>query len=72
LVLPYVPNLVHLASEYVTAARAAGLEVAECHEPPVPEAAIVTNPAYAVLPDAVRAAFEGLPFLLIWRLTRSQ
>jgi hypothetical protein len=63
---------VHLASEYVMAARAAGLEVAECHEPPVPEAAIVTNPAYAVLPDAVRAAFEGLPFLLIWRLTRSQ
>ena len=72
LLLPYVPNLVHLASEYVMAARAAGLEVAECHEPPVPEAAIVTNPAYAVLPDAVRAAFEGLPFLLIWRLTRSQ
>jgi ubiquinone/menaquinone biosynthesis C-methylase UbiE len=71
LVLPYVPNLVHHASEYVTAARAAGLEVAECHEPPVSEAAIVSNPAYAVLPDAVRAAFEGLPFLLVWRLTRS-
>jgi ubiquinone/menaquinone biosynthesis C-methylase UbiE len=69
--LPYVPNLVHQASEYVTAARAAGLEVSECHEPPVPEAAIVTNPAYAVLPDAVRAAFEGLPFLLVWRLTRT-
>ena len=69
LALPYVPNLVHQASEYVTAARAAGLEVAECHEPRVPEAAIVTNPAYAVLPEAVRAAFEGLPFLLVWRLT---
>ena len=68
--LPYVPNLVHLASEYVTAARAAGLEVAECHEPPVPESAIVTNPAYAVLPDAVRAAIGGLPYLLVWRLTR--
>ena len=71
LVLPYVQNLVHLTSEYVTAARAAGLEVAECYEPPVPEAAIVTNPAYAVLPDAVRAAFEGLPFLLVWRLTKT-
>jgi ubiquinone/menaquinone biosynthesis C-methylase UbiE len=71
LALPYVPNLVHQAGEYVAAARAAGLEVAECHEPVVPEAAIVTNPAYAVLPDAVRAAFAGLPFLLVWRLTRS-
>ena len=70
LALPYVPNLVHQAGEYVTAARAAGLEVAECHEPRVPEAAIVSNPAYAVLPDAVRAAFDGLPFLLVWRLTR--
>jgi len=71
LALRYVPNLVHQASEYVTAARAAGLEVAECHEPRVPEAAIVTNPAYAVLPEAVRAAFAGLPFLLVWRLTRT-
>jgi ubiquinone/menaquinone biosynthesis C-methylase UbiE len=68
--LHYVPNLVHLASEYVRAASAAGLEVAECHEPPIPESAIVTNPAFAVVPDAVRAAFEGLPSLLIWRLAK--
>jgi 2-polyprenyl-3-methyl-5-hydroxy-6-metoxy-1,4-benzoquinol methylase len=68
--LRYVPNLVHLASEYVRAATAAGLEVAECHEPPIPESAIVTNPAFPVVPDAVRGAFEGLPSLLIWRLTK--
>jgi ubiquinone/menaquinone biosynthesis C-methylase UbiE len=68
--LRYVPNLVHLASEYVQAATAAGLEVAECHEPTVPESAIVTNPAFPVLPDAVRAAFDGLPSILVWRLTK--
>jgi ubiquinone/menaquinone biosynthesis C-methylase UbiE len=68
--LRFVPNLVHLASEYVRAATAAGLSVAECHEPPIPESAIVTNPAYPVVPGAVRAAFEGLPSLLIWRLTK--
>jgi ubiquinone/menaquinone biosynthesis C-methylase UbiE len=68
--LRYVPNLVHHANEYVRAATAAGLQVAECHEPPIPESAIVTNPAYAVVPDAVRAAFEGLPAVLIWRLTK--
>jgi hypothetical protein len=69
--LRYVPNLVHLASEYVRAATAAGLEVAECHEPTIPESAIVTNPAYPVVPDAVRAAFEGLPSILVWRLLRA-
>jgi hypothetical protein len=58
-------------SEYVTAAREAGLEVAECREPTIPESAIVTNPGYAVLPDAVRAAFEGLPSVLVWRFTRT-
>jgi ubiquinone/menaquinone biosynthesis C-methylase UbiE len=68
--LPYVPNLVHQAGEYVQAAVAAGLEVAECHEPAVTESAIVGNPAYGVVPDAVRAAFEGLPAVLIWRLTK--
>ncbi len=68
--LPYVPNLVHQVSDYVGAARAAGLEVTECHEPTVPESAIVTNPGYAVVPEAVRAAFEGLPSVLVWRFTR--
>jgi ubiquinone/menaquinone biosynthesis C-methylase UbiE len=68
--IPFVPNLVHQVSEYVAAARAAGLEVAECHEATVPESGIRANPAYAVLPDAVRAAFEGLPSVLVWRLTR--
>lgn len=68
--LPFVPNLLHPVQEYVAASLGAGLVVAECREAPFPETAIVTNPAYAVVPDAVRQAFEGLPFLLAWRLTK--
>jgi ubiquinone/menaquinone biosynthesis C-methylase UbiE len=68
--LHYVRNLLHPVSEYVGAIAAAGLAVRECREPLVPEQAIVTNPAYAVLPDAVRQAFEGLPFLLMWSLDK--
>jgi SAM-dependent methyltransferase len=68
--LHYLPNLVHGLSDYVRAATAAGFTVEGVVEAPVPEAAIRTNPAYAVVPDAVRQAFEGLPFLLVWELAR--
>jgi ubiquinone/menaquinone biosynthesis C-methylase UbiE len=68
--LPFVPNLLHPVSEYVTAAIDAGLVVAECHERSFPESAITTNPAYSFVPDAVRQAFTGLPFLLAWRFTK--
>ncbi len=68
--LHYVRNRLHRTGEYVQAATAAGLAVRECREPEVPESAITRNPAYAVVPDAVRQAFEGLPFLLVWRLER--
>jgi ubiquinone/menaquinone biosynthesis C-methylase UbiE len=68
--LHFVPNLVHPVSEYVSAALDAGLVVGECREPRVPESAITTNPAHAVVPGAVRQAFEELPFLLAWRFDR--
>jgi ubiquinone/menaquinone biosynthesis C-methylase UbiE len=68
--LHFVRNLVHPVSTYVGAALDAGLLIRECHEPAVPEDAITTNPAHAVVPDAVRQAFEGLPFLLVWTLER--
>ena len=35
------------------------------------ESAIVMNPAYQVLPDAVRQAFEGVPMILAWRFVRA-
>jgi ubiquinone/menaquinone biosynthesis C-methylase UbiE len=65
--LHFVRNLVHPVSEYVGAALDAGLAVRECREPLVPNAVIDTHPAYAVVPDAVSQAFDGLPFLLTWR-----
>lgn len=68
--LHFVRNQVHGASEYVHAGAAAGLTVRGCHEREMPESAITRNPAYAVLPDAVRQAFEGLPFLLVWELEK--
>jgi hypothetical protein len=56
----------------VRTAIAAGLEVEECREAPVPESATVSNPAHAVVPDAVRGTFDGLPFILAWTLVRRE
>jgi len=68
--LHYVRSVVHPVSDYVQAVTAAGLVVHACREPVMPESAITRNPAFAVVPDAVRQAFEGLPFLLVWRLDK--
>ncbi|MEX2100267.1 MAG: methyltransferase domain-containing protein [Acidimicrobiia bacterium] len=68
--LHYVPDMLHEIGEYVRAAIGAGLEIQECHEPTFVESGIVTNPAYAVMPEAVRQAFTGLPAGIVWRLVR--
>lgn len=68
--LPFVPNLLHPIHTYIAAARRAGLEILECHEPTFPASGLQASPAYAIFPDAVRQAFEGLPFLVIWRFRR--
>jgi ubiquinone/menaquinone biosynthesis C-methylase UbiE len=68
--LHFVRDLVHSVSDYIRATMAAGLVVRDCREPVVPESVITTNPAYTVVPDAVRQAFEGLPFLLVWSLEK--
>lgn len=70
LTLPYVPNLLHPLHTYVNAAVRAGLEIVECHEPTFSQSAIETNPAYAILPDAVRAAFADLPLIVVWRMRK--
>jgi SAM-dependent methyltransferase len=60
----------HLPSEYCQAFAAAGLRVRSCHEPPLtPEAAVTV--AAERLPDANRAAWVGLPSVLIWDLEKS-
>jgi SAM-dependent methyltransferase len=59
----------HLPSEACAAFAAAGLRVRGCHEPRLtPEAA--ATPAAARLPDANRAAWVGLPGVLIWELEK--
>ncbi len=68
--LPYVENLAHPIHTYVNAAVGAGLRIEECVEIEFPEDALAANPAAAVLPEAVRQAFGGLPFLLAWRLSK--
>jgi ubiquinone/menaquinone biosynthesis C-methylase UbiE len=66
----YVPNLVHNVHEYVAAFVGAGLEIAGCHEPPVGETIVSSFPSFQAFPDATRAAFLGLPYLLIWDLAK--
>ena len=70
LTMPFVPNLLHPLHTYVNAAVDAGLEIAECREPTFPDEALATNPAHAVVPDAVRQAFGGLPFIVVWRFRK--
>ena len=55
----------HLASEYTSAATAAGLRLRSLAEPPLTESAVVT-PAADIVPDANCAAFTGLPAVSIW------
>jgi len=59
----------HLASDYCRAAVAAGLRIRGCHEPALtPEAAV--TPAAERLPEANRAAFVGLPGVIVWDLEK--
>lgn len=68
--LPFVENRAHPIHTYVNSAVAAGLRIDECVEVEFPDDALADNPASAVLPDAVRQAFGGLPFLLVWRCAK--
>ena len=68
--IPYVHNIPHPISAYVTAFVAAGLSIAACIEPTFTEHLVSFGAAYAVFPEASRQAFLGLPFLLVWHLRR--
>ena len=66
--VPYVTNIVHQLSEYIGAFTAAGLTIAECLEPEVNQDMMAAFPSFAALPEATRAAWLGLPYLVIWRV----
>ena len=42
----------------------------DCIEPQADESVVRMQPSFAAIPDATRAAYLGLPFLLVWRLQR--
>ncbi|MEJ2862128.1 class I SAM-dependent methyltransferase [Actinomycetospora flava] len=60
----------HVPSDYVTAALDAGLAVRHYEEPRLTVEAVAT-PTAEVVPDANRAAYVGLPGLLLWEFERS-
>ncbi len=60
----------HMASDYCQASAAAGLRVRSCHEPQLTAEAAVTVAAER-LPEANRAAWVGLPAVLIWDLEKT-
>ena len=60
----------HLPSDYCRAFAAAGLRVRGCHEPRLTSESAVTVAAER-LPEANRAAWAGLPGVLIWNLEKA-
>ena len=60
----------HLPSDYCQAFAAVGLRVRACHEPRLTAAAAVTVAAER-FPDANRAAFAGLPGVIVWDLEKA-
>ncbi|HXJ77814.1 MAG TPA: methyltransferase domain-containing protein [Candidatus Methylomirabilis sp.] len=61
----------HLPSDYCRAFAAAGLRVRSCDEPLLtPESAV--TPAADRLPDANRAAFVGLPGVIVWDVEKER
>jgi ubiquinone/menaquinone biosynthesis C-methylase UbiE len=66
----HVRNLHHPLSSYLRAARTAGLSVVDCTEVESDEELITSHIAYGFHPDAVRQAFDSIPFVVIWELRR--
>lgn len=64
----YVQNHYHPLSSYLTAFRAADLEIVQCVEVPFDEVAIAAMGVYSLMPEAVTMALFGLPLVLVWEL----
>ncbi len=59
----------HLLSEYSASGLAAGLRITACHEPRLTSESVVT-PAAERLPEANRAAWVGLPGVVVWEMEK--
>ncbi|MCT2591775.1 class I SAM-dependent methyltransferase [Streptomyces sp. N2-109] len=65
--LAYVRNHVHLPSDYFAAFRAAGLSVRDCREP-VFNGRLAPGGYEEFIADAARAAWDGIPLVIIWEV----
>ncbi|MER7847692.1 class I SAM-dependent methyltransferase [Kitasatospora sp. NPDC096077] len=63
--LGFVRNHLHLPSAYLNAFTAAGLQVRSCHEP-VFNGSLAPGGYEEFIADAARAAWDGLPLMVIW------
>jgi hypothetical protein len=68
-----VSGWVHRHEDYVAALTASGFEIRACVEPSWSEAEvpILGGPLYPLAPEALAAAFVGLPAALVWSLVRA-
>ena len=66
-----IRNHVHLASDYLSAFRDAGLEVTGCLEPLFGQKEIDMLPSASEEPDLYRLALTGLPIVIVWEAVRS-
>ena len=64
--MPFVRNHAHPISEYIGAMHGAGFRLESMTEIPYDAATIETNPGYQFYPEAMMAALDGLPFIVIW------
>ena len=67
----FIRNHVHLHADYLTAFRRDGLDVLDCVEPVVRAEDAEAEPLHRLAPEAVTDAMVGLPYLLVWELSRS-
>ncbi|MCY4582812.1 MAG: class I SAM-dependent methyltransferase [Chloroflexi bacterium] len=66
----FVRNHVHLASDYLAAFQAAGLDVVGCIEPLWGDEEIATFEFAKDFPDMLSAAVRGLPIVVVWELEK--
>lgn len=68
--LGFIRNYVHLVSDYLAAFSVAGLSVRLCQEP-LFTGRLPPSGHEELVPEAAKAAWEGMPSALIWELTPS-
>jgi hypothetical protein len=66
----YVENRYHALGSYIDAFRGAGLDITACAEPTMDRSQTQRMPAHEAYPEANDAAFDGLPYILVWVATK--